>query len=1677
MKRLAGFFSAALLIVIAVVIVVWQIHGGARRDKPVVAVTAPAIAPQPTPAAIPAPAPTPTPAQTLAAVAPPPPPVVVPFGFVRVVADLSHARPGACLNFTAALDPRPEIHYQDYVKITPSPDAQFRVQDKSLCVEGLALARKYKIDIAAGLPARDGAKLAAAADANLDFGDRPKMVGFGGAGYILSRETATAGVTIDTVNVENVAIEVLRVGDRLSPGMLKTLRSDTPTYEYAITQLVDQSARPVWSGTMETKGPRNEVVHTAFPLGQAAEPRQPGVYLIVAANAADLKPREKDKQFLWLRTENNEFAAQVVVQTDIALTTVSAADGLHIFTRSLSNAGPIAGIEVQLQARDSQILGKATTDAGGHVVLPPGLLRGTGAASANTVVAYGPNQDFAILDVTQAAFDLSDRGVAGRDVQGPLDAFVYTDRGIYRPGEHIHAMALLRDRVGSAIDDGGITLSLKRPNGVVFKRSVLTPQPSGGFRMDYDLPDTASRGVWRIVATDADDKAIGETAFEVQDFVPQRIKVTARADATKLEPNDAISISIDGRFLYGAPAGGLGAEGHVNVTVDTAPFPQAAQGFHFGLDGGDFKPVEFDLTGDNSDDQGHAVLTGKLELTPPPNVALKATIVAGLQEPGGRVTSDTVTLPIRPGKSMVGIRPRFKDAQVSDGDEAGFELIAVDNDGKPLAGRLHWTLIEQIHHYDWYLSGGRWTHHKTDTEKAIDSGDLDVVANKPSEIVRKFGWGDYRLVAEGADGAIASYAFRSGWAATDGTAETPDKVEVTVEHDRVKLGETARVRIVPPFAGKVRLMVARDKVFDIRELDVPKEGATVEIPVSPDWGSGAYMLASLYRPADGGRGHMPIRAIGLAWVGVDPGAHLFNVAVALPPKVTPRQTVDIPVTIAGGTAGEQVYLTLAAVDEGILQLTRFKTPDPEKYYFGQRRLALEFRDDYGHLLDGTQGDVGKTRAGGDAFGGKGLPVVPTKSVSLFDGPVKVGADGKATVSIAVPDFEGELRVMAIAYSHSAIGKAEGALTVRDPVVPDLAMPRFLAPGDEGKMTLLIDNIDGSAGAYKAELAIAGAATMPGYKPWQASLKAKERQIVTFPVTGTAEGIATVTVTLTGPDNLSIVRSWSIAVRGAHYPITLESVVLQKQNDPFKLDPVLTNAFVPGSATVQVSYSRLAGIDVAGLLQSLWRYPYGCTEQLSSTAFPLTYYDDPALSSGSADKLAVHKRVQDAIDRIVDRQDPEGTFGLWRAGDGLASNWLNLYALDFLLHAKAAGYDVADSVIGRGYTNAEAVFRGSNESASIPGSKGDAAAYAAWLLAPVHRVDLGRLRQLHDAMQVYPAVVAWDSTKDLKTAANAMALAQFGGALAILGDRSRGVNALTLAVGNVERPFVAQWWESTGYWSRIRDAAGILAVAAESDQLQTVRPLLPRLQAMSKMPGLLTTQEKSWLLVAAHAVTAGDKAIGLSVNGNPIEGTSGQAVLHPNAAEIAAGYSVSPTGQDLWRTVIVHGSPKDPGPALAQGLTLTKQYYSTDGKVIDPTNIPQNKRFIVVLQGTSTDHAVHRLALVDLLPAGWEIEGIVKPDQAPDFLPQITRPRVKEARDDRLVMALDLGEEAYWYRDWITDEDKEADSEAKKGRFTVAYVVRAVTPGSFTLPEAVVEDMYRPGVMARTAAGHVRVTEP
>ena len=288
-----------------------------------------------------------------------------------------------------------------------------------------------------------------------------------------------------------------------------------------------------------------------------------------------------------------------------------------------------------------------------------------------------------------------------------------------------------------------------------------------------------------------------------------------------------------------------------------------------------------------------------------------------------------------------------------------------------------------------------------------------------------------------------------------------------------------------------------------------------------------------------------------------------------PKKILPRQKLNIPVQVKGLSAGEDAYVTLAAVDEGILQLTEFKSPDPVSYYFGKRRLGVEMRDDYGRLIKAEKGAVGAMREGGDMFGGRSLAVVPTKTVALFSGLVKVGAGGMVNVPLDVPDFNGELRLMAVAFSANKLGHADRPLTVRDPVVAEIVLPRFLAPGDQALAALNLNNVEGRPGNYVATVTASGPVGLGGRRSADASSRrisnVGQRVLVPVEVDGKGLGIANVALKLTGPGGFAVTHSWPIEVRAPQLDIARDETVPFAAGASFTANKALIADLVPGHA--------------------------------------------------------------------------------------------------------------------------------------------------------------------------------------------------------------------------------------------------------------------------------------------------------------------------------------------------------------------------------------------------------------------------------------------------------------------------------------------------------------------------------
>ncbi len=338
---------------------------------------------------------------------------------------------------------------------------------------------------------------------------------------------------------------------------------------------------------------------------------------------------------------------------------------------------------------------------------------------------------------------------------------------------------------------------------------------------------------------------------------------------------------------------------------------------------------------------------------------------------------------------------------------------------------------------------------------------------KPARISVPLQWGRYRLEVSTPErnGPLTSVDFDAGWYA-EATADTPDLLEVALDKPEYAPGDSMTVAVTARTPGRVTLNVVSDRLISTITQDVQAGVAQMRVPVGSDWGSGAYLVATLRRPLDAQAQRMPGRAIGVQWFAINRKARTLAVDLSLPPTIRPNSALSIPVKIDGLSPGEDARVVVAAVDVGILNLTNYKPPAPDDYYLGQRRLTTDLRDLYGQLIDGMQGARGQIRTGGDGGGAELQGSPPTqKPLALYSGIVTVKADGTADVVFDIPDFAGTARVMAVAWSKDKVGRATGDVTVRDPVVLTATLPRFLLNGDRASMHLDLDNVEGPAGDY------------------------------------------------------------------------------------------------------------------------------------------------------------------------------------------------------------------------------------------------------------------------------------------------------------------------------------------------------------------------------------------------------------------------------------------------------------------------------------------------------------------------------------------------------------------------------------------------------------------------------------
>jgi len=1561
------------------------------------------------------------------------------------------ASPRLCVQFSERLS-RGRVDFSKFVSIDGKDPQGLTAEGKQLCINGLAHGQRYEVLLRAGLPSDVDEDLQKNVEIAVYVPDRKPFVRFSGKSYVLPSR-GQQGIPLVSVNTNKVEIEVYRIGDRNLIGALDGGDFQRQLSGWKINAIRQRSGERVFAGKMDVPTKLNEEVTTALPVTDAVGVLKPGVYVAIA------KPTQKSRDDYY--TE----ATQWFIVSDLGLTAFSGDDGVQAFVRSLAGAEPTADVNVKLIARNNEILGTAKTDSNGYARFEAGLARGEGGLRPALLVAESDSGEYAFLDLTSGALDLTDRGVKGRQAPGPLDAYVYTERGVYRPGEDVHIAALVRDKAGKAATLP-VTLIVSRPDGVEHRRYTLNDEGLGGRDVAMTLSSGAMTGTWRAkLHADPESDPLTQVSFLVEDFVPERLELTLEPPAAALAHGEKQTIKATGRYLYGPPAANLTIDGDIVVKPskkDVAGYP----GYNFGNAGERVDPVRKPLNVKaTTDAQGKADIAVTLPPVTRTAKPLEATVMLRLRETGGRTIERNVTIPVDLHEPRVGIKPLFKGQNLDENQTAAFDVILLDGKGQRAASPdLNWQLVQLDTNWQWYRRDGRWNYEPvTLTRKVADGTIATTAGGKPAKIEARVSYGRYRLEVTSADptGPASSVAFNAGWYTAGKDAESPEILDVALDRANYKPGETAKLRIATKKGGKALVAVLSSGLLSMQDVAVADGGGEVDVTVGDNWGPSAYITAMLYRPMDERLKQMPSRAIGVQWLGLDQSANTLNVAINTEEKIKSGTTLTVPVKISGLESSESARITVAAVDLGILNVTRFKAPAPEGWFYAQRRMGLEIRDFYGRLIDGMRAERGTLRSGG---GGplrtsmKGnMPVEET--VALFSGIVKVDAEGMAEVDFALPDFNGTVRVMAVAWSVGKLGHASRDVIVRDALALTASGPRFLTLGDEAHLDIAIHNVEGPAAHYSLAVNAAEETVHAG----KLDLKASERRSQAIRIKPTKVGELAYDIRVTGPEGIDVARQLTFDVKPPAGDIKRTTVAALKPNGGnITLSSDVVDGLIPDRTRVTLSVGPTAAFDVPGLLTALDRYPYGCAEQTVSRALPLLYANAIAAQLGIAPDKELKDRVQQTINRVFEMQGSSGAFGSW--GPRNTNIWLTSYVADFLTRAKEQRFTVNPL----GFSQALDRLQNYVSYAQDFKKGGEDRAYALYVLARNRRAPIGELRYYADTR--------------LDRFATPLAQAQLGAALAMMGDKTRAQTSFEAALAKLDAPVhrTARQVYRADYGSSLRDSAALVTLAVETGIAKSEAPRLVNVIAKAYTSRNYTsTQEQAWMLLAANALSEQAKQTKLIVNGAPVVG----ALMRSLAADALSSKPLVVANEGdapVDAVVTVMGAALTPEPPASKGFTIERSYYTLAGEPVElasatggTSKVQQNDRFVAVLKLQSNEPG-GRVLLVDRLPAGFEVENPRLVDSGDikslSWLKTTVGPEHSEFRDDRFVAAFDFK--------GVSGNRNSSRASAEKApgmSTTVAYIVRAVTPGTFIHPAATVEDMYRPERYARTAAGKLTVT--
>lgn len=1426
----------------------------------------------------------------------------------------------------------------------------------------------------------------------------------------------------------------------------------------------------------------------------AANLPKKGMMSLLNVNLSDLQFDNSRKGIYLIRVQDSKRPwiqdRKLLVVSDIGLIVKKGANNITVFCNSLLNATKIEGAKVTFVSTNNQEIYTAISNSDGVASFSYDKSKYPGSDVAAVVARNG--NDFTYMDLVNNEVNLSSFDIGGKITKNvPYDAFMYSNRDLYRPGDTININTIVRTFDWHTLKNVPVKYKVKMPNGkqLLELKGILDEQ--GSMAISFSVPSAAMTGSYDVQIYSGNDVLLKTFSFLVEEFMPQRIKVDAQSEKQDYFAGNTAKIFVQAMELFGPPAANKNYQ--ATLDFDFAPFSaKKFKDYNFYIT----RPanLSFSQLTNNGQTDANGKITLSFELPDQKNIGLLTgkSIITVFDETGRPVNKEQ-RFNVYTQNTFYGIRDF--DGWVPTNKPLNLAFAAVDKFGTPNTN-AHASVQVVKHSWETVLVHSYSSTRYESQERTQTVLFKDIVINGTSSFEftpQESGEYEVRISSGESNAAYVSRTFYAyGSASTQYNSFQVQKegnIEIKTDKDNYKPGEKAHVLFTCPFDGKLIVTLEQNEVLEKYFLHTDHKAASIDIPITKADMPGIYITAAVIRdlsdntlPLTIARGFVPIK--------VDDPVDKLDVKILCAASSRSRRSQTIKVKTA-----PNAEVTVGVVDEGVLLVTNFKTPDPYGYFYARRALEVNTSDLYPRVLPELGSWNVSSMAGGEALEGR-LNPEGSKNVhivSYWSGIIKANSNGEATYTINIPKFSGSLRVMAAVYKDNKFGSDEKNITVADPIVVSTSLPRFMSPNDASILNVILTNTTVAHVNAESILTVKGALKIDGAASQNIEIAAHSEKTIAYHLNAlTGYGIANVDVAVKAL-NETFTDHEEIPVRP---PLPMEKVtdagvIKGGQTKDINLP---TGYAVDGSkGYIVISRSPLA--QFSKNLSSLLQYPYGCMEQTISTAFPVLYYLAlvKALGLSSANQpYSPSYIVNEAIKKVYAQQQYNGGLTYW-TGETNVSWWISVYGLHFLLEAKKMGYEIDNTVVDNLVQYIQSQINSKKpELYSYYDSDGkvqlrfvvpEEVFYSLYVLALANHPNVPLMNYYKANILPASSGTNADFMKNLTSKAGG-AKVDSTVSVSLLSAYNHGTTAMTLdsrymlaatyaLIGDM-RAFssilpngfagerAARCTEGS-FYSYIRDESLSLAALLQAQPDNPQIPILAQhISEDLKSEPWLSTQENAWALIAlgkySENALKSTATATLTVNGiksAELKATDITTVLHQDLSNKKVQISSAGSGI-LYYYYETQGIPS--GNQFKEDdsyLKVRKSFYDESGmRISDLNSIKQDQLLVVDISISSLDNRfVSNVAVTDMLPACFEIENPrINPDREMQWIKNKSEPDFMDIRDDRITLFVNVNP---------TDQH-------------FYYLVRAVAKGKYVMGPVGADAMYDDTYHSYNGAGVVTV---